>query len=146
MVGDRLIPSLMIGNLLLGTLLAVAHHLFYSWLDGKYVLSQTQQEWYLRVGTGLAFLTRTLFSASVGFAYNQLLWRSLSSRPITIRGVNALFGVVNNIWDFTTWELWAVAPALAIVAVITWYVPRAEALGFLLFYLLSFSSLFLRPK
>lgn len=116
----KLTPILMTGSLFLGLFLAVGHHLYYHYLDGRIIKSQNQQEWFLRVGTGIAFLARALLSAAVGFAYTQILWRILRSNSVTIEGVNSLFGVLHNAWDFTAWELWAAAPALAVVAIIAW--------------------------
>ncbi|ENH65708.1 hypothetical protein FOC1_g10001681 [Fusarium oxysporum f. sp. cubense race 1] len=119
----KLTPVLMTGSLFLGLLLAISHHLYYHYLDGRVIKSQNQQEWFLRVGTGIAFLARALLSAAVGFAYTQILWRTLRSKSVTIEGVNSLFGVLHNAWDFTTWELWTAAPALAVVAIIAWALP-----------------------
>ncbi|KAM0080783.1 hypothetical protein ACKRZS_007050 [Fusarium odoratissimum] len=119
----KLTPVLMTGSLFLGLLLAIGHHLYYHYLDGRIIKSQNQQEWFLRVGTGIAFLARALLSAAVGFAYTQILWRTLRSKSVTIEGVNSLFGVLHNAWDFTTWELWTAAPALAVVATIAWALP-----------------------
>ncbi|EXL45915.1 hypothetical protein FOCG_11911 [Fusarium oxysporum f. sp. radicis-lycopersici 26381] len=119
----KLTPVLMTGSLFLGLLLAIGHHLYYHYLDGRVIKSQNQQEWFLRVGTGIAFLARALLSAAVGFAYTQILWRTLRSKSVTIEGVNSLFGVLHNAWDFTTWELWTIAPALAVVAIIAWALP-----------------------
>ncbi|KAH7190033.1 hypothetical protein BKA60DRAFT_548036 [Fusarium oxysporum] len=119
----KLTPVLMTGSLFLGLLLAIGHHLYYHYLDGRVIKSQNQQEWFLRVGTGIAFLARALLSAAVGFAYTQILWRTLRSKSVTIEGVNSLFGVLHNAWEFTTWELWTAAPALAVVAIIAWALP-----------------------
>ena len=115
-----LIPSLMCGGLLLGMSTAIAHHLFYHYLDGRIVQSDNQQQWYLRIGTGLAFLTKTLLTASAGLAYTQILWQTLRLRPISLRGVDSLFGAVTSAWNFTELELWIRGPALAIAALIVW--------------------------
>ncbi|EWG50755.1 hypothetical protein FVEG_09890 [Fusarium verticillioides 7600] len=123
MAVHKLTPVLMTGSLFLGLILAIGHHLYYHYLDGRIIKSQNQQEWFLRVGTGIAFLARALLSAAVGFAYTQILWRTLRSKSVTIEGVNSLFGVLHNAWDFTTWELWTAAPALAVVAIIAWALP-----------------------
>lgn len=111
---------LMTGSLLLGLALAIGHHLFYDYLNDRIVQSQNQQEWFLRIGTGMAFLVRTLLSAAIGIAYIQILWRTLRSKSVTINGINSLFGVSHNAWDLTTLELWTAAPALTIVALIAW--------------------------
>ncbi|KAH7227133.1 uncharacterized protein BKA55DRAFT_599159 [Fusarium redolens] len=72
----KVTPILVTGSLFLGLLLAI---------------TQSQQEWFLRVGTGIAFLARALLSGAVGFAYTQILWRILRSKSVTIEGVNSLF-------------------------------------------------------
>ncbi|KAE8452706.1 hypothetical protein EG329_013965 [Mollisiaceae sp. DMI_Dod_QoI] len=113
----------MAGGILLATILAVAHHLFYRSLDGKIVGSSDQQQWFLRIGTGLAFLIKTLLSASAALGYTQLLWHTLRSRPVSLGGVDSLFGAVTNAWHFTNWELWGRGPALAIIALIIWTLP-----------------------
>ncbi|KAF4950753.1 hypothetical protein FSARC_13097 [Fusarium sarcochroum] len=123
MASHKLTPVLMTGSLLLALLLAIGHHFYYQYLDGNIVESQSQQEWFLRVGTGMAFLARALLSAAVGFAYTQILWRTLRSKSVSIQGVNSLFGILHDAWDFTTWELWTAAPALAVVAMIAWALP-----------------------
>ncbi|KAF4457781.1 hypothetical protein F53441_354 [Fusarium austroafricanum] len=123
MASHKLTPALMTGSLFLGLGLAIGHHFYYDFLNGRVVESQDQQEWFLRVGTGMAFLARALLSAAVGFAYTQILWRTLRSKSVTVEGINSLFGILTNAWDFTTWELWTAAPALAVVAMIAWALP-----------------------
>ncbi|KAJ3546933.1 hypothetical protein NM208_g1768 [Fusarium decemcellulare] len=123
MAGHKLTPVLMIGSLLLGVMFAVGHHLYYEFLDGNIVKSQSQQEWFLRVGTGVAFSARAMLSAAVGFAYTQILWRTLRLKSVTIQGMNSFFGILHNTWDFTAWEIWTAAPALAVVAIIAWFLP-----------------------
>ncbi|KAF5007170.1 hypothetical protein FDECE_6480 [Fusarium decemcellulare] len=113
----------MVGGLVLGTLLAVAHHLFYASLDHRPVKSQVQQEWYFRIGIGLAFLVKTLLTASASLAYNQLLWYTLRSQPVTLAGVDALFGVISNALDFGNGELWRRGRGLVVAAFIVWTLP-----------------------
>ncbi|RGP68681.1 hypothetical protein FSPOR_5151 [Fusarium sporotrichioides] len=123
MSGHKSTSALMAGSLLLSLLLALGHHFYYDHLDGRIVQNQNQQQWFLRAGTALAFLVRAFLSAAVGIAYTQILWRTLRLKSVTVRGVNSLFGVVHNAWDFTTWELWTAAPTLAVVAIIAWALP-----------------------
>jgi len=113
-------PTLMIGWLVMGIAVALGHHFFYSWLDGRVVQSKEEQEWYGRIGTGLAFLTKTLLTAASGIAYTQLLWRTLRSKPVSIGGVDALFGVTTNAWNLTSLEIWRRGPLPAIVAAVLW--------------------------
>jgi hypothetical protein len=113
-------PVLMGGGLLCGILAAIGHHFFYASLDQKVVLDQAQQEWNFRIGTGLAFLVKACLASAVGLAYAQILWRILRSRPLTLRGVDAGFSVVHNLWAFTCTELWARGPILVLCALIIW--------------------------
>ncbi|QPC71977.1 hypothetical protein HYE68_002729 [Fusarium pseudograminearum] len=123
MVSHKSTLVLMTGSLLAGLALAIGHHLFYDYLNGRIVQSQNQQEWFLRIGTAMAFLVRALLSAAIGIAYVQILWRMLRSKSVTINGIDSLFGVSHNAWDLATLELWTAAPALTIVALIAWALP-----------------------
>lgn len=117
---------LIITNLILGIAFAVGHHLFYASLNGEIVGSPSQQEWYLRIGTGLSFLVRALLSASIGSAYIQLLWYSVKSTATSLKGVDALLGVLHNVWDLAVWELWRTRPILTTVALAIWYDSSAR--------------------
>jgi len=117
-----LVPALMGISILSATLLALAHHLFYTYLDGGIVGSNQQQQWFLRIGTALAFVIKSLMTASVTLAYVQLLWRTLKSATVSINGLDSLFGVIHNPWNFIDWELWMKGPTLVVIALIIWYV------------------------
>ncbi|CAH0047361.1 unnamed protein product, partial [Clonostachys solani] len=117
------VPSLMSSGLVLGTLLAITHHLFYASLDQRPVAYQAQQEWYFRIGIGLAFLVKAFFTASAVLAYNQLVWYTLRSEPVTLAGVDAMFGVISNLFDFTDKELWRRGRGLVAIAIIVWTMP-----------------------
>ena len=112
----------MAGGLILGTLTAVAHHVFATQVNGHAVESNEQQECYIAIVTGLAFLTRAFLSAPAGLAYTQLLWCILRSKSFTLAGVDATFSVVNNPWSFLNWELWSNGLSLVFMATIIWCV------------------------
>jgi hypothetical protein len=114
------VPGLMTGGLVAAALLAIGHHLFYRSLDRQIVGSSTQQAWMIRIGTGLAILAKALLTASMTFAYTQLMWHALRSRTVTLKGVDSFFGVVGNPLNFTTWVVWAKAPGLVLLAAIIW--------------------------
>ncbi|KAI0177076.1 hypothetical protein BJ166DRAFT_572942 [Pestalotiopsis sp. NC0098] len=118
---DAVAPSMQ--RLSLRIAFAVGHHLFYASLNGEIVGSPSQQEWYLRIGTGLSFLVRALLSASIGSAYIQLLWYSVKSTATSLKGVDALLGVLHNVWDLAVWELWRTRPILTTVALAIWALP-----------------------
>ncbi|TFB03258.1 hypothetical protein CCMA1212_004255 [Trichoderma ghanense] len=117
------VPSLMISGLLCGVAFAIGHHFFYASLDSRIVQSNTEQEWNIRIGTGMAFLVKTCMTAAAGFAYTQLLWATLRSRHATLAGVDAMFSVTTSAWDFLNPELWRKGFGLVLVAGILWALP-----------------------
>lgn len=141
----------MIGGLLLATLTAIAHHCFYSTIDQHVVQDLQEQEWFNRIGTGLAFSVKTLLAASAGLAYTQLLWCTLKTKPFTLRGLDALFAILNDVFKFWNWEAWRHSIHLVSIALIIWYdsidnnlqMKTKSALGpyLLLLYLLQGLSL-----
>jgi len=118
------VPSLMACSLVSAILLAIGHHLFYRRLNRQIVGSVDQQQWFLRIGTGFAFLVKATLIATAGIAYTQILWRTLESCSVSLKGLDSFFGVVHNAWFFTTWELWGKGPLLALLALILWFVGR----------------------
>lgn len=114
------VPSLMVSCLVCGIAFALGHHFFYSSLNAKIVQSNIEQEWNIRIGTGLAFLVKTCLTAAAGFAYTQLLWTTLRSRHATLKGVDAMFSVTTNAWEFLTLELWRKGFGLVLIAGILW--------------------------
>jgi len=113
-------PTSMITWLVLAVAAAVSHHFFYVWLDGRLVQSKTEQEWFGRIGTGLAFLTNALLSAASTIAYIQLLWQTLRSKTVSIGGVDALFGATTSAWNLVNLELWRRGSFLGVIAAILW--------------------------
>ncbi|KAF7356657.1 Catalase domain-containing protein [Mycena venus] len=127
------VPALtIIGSLLAGLLFAVGHHLYYSALDGKAVDTTTalaglkvyDQKWSSHVGTALAFLTKFFFSLCIGAAYVETLWKT-ARRPLglSIAGLDASFGLLNNPMNFLSTDLLFSAQFLIILAAISWLIP-----------------------
>ncbi|UKZ96609.1 uncharacterized protein TrAFT101_011387 [Trichoderma asperellum] len=117
------VPGLMVGNTICGILMAVGHHLFYMSLDKQTVGTQIQQEWNARIGTGMAFCVKMFLTAAAGFAYVQVLWRTLKAREVKLGGIDAMFDVVNNPFSFLSWELWKKGFELVVLAGILWAIP-----------------------
>lgn len=61
-------PVLMILTFILGLVGGLGHDYLYSCLVDK---PSNDQEWYLRAGTAIAFLAKTLFAASIGMSHRQ---------------------------------------------------------------------------
>jgi hypothetical protein len=94
--GDWKIGVLIIATLVLGIVFAVVHDAFYASLAGKTVQSTEQQQWFGQVGTGLAFLVKTLFASTAGAACVQLLWWTLRRKPTTVQTVDSSFGLADS--------------------------------------------------
>jgi H+/Cl- antiporter ClcA len=113
---------MMIGFVMCGAGGAVGHHFYYRSLDDTLVNSIDQQTWAIRIGTGLAFLTRTFLVAAVGVAAAQEMWATLRKKTIRIHGIDSMFAVLNNPISFFTWDLWVNAKTLTLLAIISWSV------------------------
>jgi cellobiose-specific phosphotransferase system component IIC len=109
------------GSLLFGILLAVVHDRLYAHFSQRTVKSQTQQEWIGRIGTGLAFLIKTLFSAAVGGASVQLLWWTLKNRTTSLGTIDSALSVISNPLAANVDTLKEV-PVIVLLAVICWWV------------------------
>ena len=63
---------------LLGILFTISHHVFYQHLDGQAPWTGSYQEWPIRIGSILAFLTILFMSTSICEAYTQEVWTALA--------------------------------------------------------------------
>lgn len=72
-------PLLMILTFLFGLVGGIGHDSLYQYLVDK---PSNNQQWYLRAGTAIAFLAKTLFAASVGMSHRQREFPPLLQIPI----------------------------------------------------------------
>ena len=117
-----LAPTLMSVSLALAIVVVLVHHFFYRSRNGMIVQSSSEQEWYTRIGTGLAFLVKSLLEAAVAAAYAQQLWLSLRSKPIAIERLDSLFAGLVNVWSFSDVRLWISYWMLGLLALTHWFV------------------------
>jgi hypothetical protein len=113
----------------LGLGLAIGHHFYYYSLDNTTVGSQTQQAWALRIGTGLAFLTKTFLVTAVGFALVQNFWWILRIKPVRLSTLDSMWDIRGSIFNFFDPHIWVRGPNVAILGFISWYtrhLNRAE--------------------
>jgi len=124
MFGKRSAYTLMFGLLLLAVLVAVGHHLFYVYLDGRelneVVLPQT---WVIRVGNAFAFLFKLSLVSAIGVAYAQGFWFFVRRKDIEIRSLDAMFGVLYNPALFLNLDLFYKTTWLSGLAAISWILP-----------------------
>lgn len=119
-------PLLAVALFIGSTLTAVGHHLYYESLDRAPVGSEGQQVWAIRIGTGLAFLTRSGLAATLGIIAVQQSWATLRKRAMTIGGIDSMFGIMSNPWLFLNKDLLVHAKRICVLAAISWLVSILE--------------------
>lgn len=117
---------LMVLLFIAGIAFAVGHHIFYHSLDGTLVTSTSQQEWTIRIGTGLAFLVKAALAASVGVAFTQYLWTIARTEAMAVGSIDAMFSMTKNPLAFINFEVLWKAKLLVLLALASWQVVRAQ--------------------
>ncbi|KAJ5353700.1 hypothetical protein N7541_006264 [Penicillium brevicompactum] len=116
-------PTLMVGLFLGGLALSVGHHLYYKSHDNTLVKSAEQQTWTIRIGTGFAFLVKTLLVAAIGIAAVQQMWATLRKKSVNIRGIDAMFSILSDPLAFFVPDMWICAKTLTVLAIVSWLIP-----------------------
>lgn len=121
-------PIKMVGLLIGGAGVAVGHHFYYQSLDGKHVATRDSdwnlqsQQWQLRYGTAFAFFAKTCLAASISVAYQQHIWTTMKRKSISISGIDATFGAINDLFSFLNSSFLLNVKVGAILAALTWLV------------------------
>ncbi|CZR51150.1 uncharacterized protein PAC_01025 [Phialocephala subalpina] len=122
-------PTKMVGLLVIGAGAALGHHFYYQSLDGKYVTADESkwdfksQQWQLRYGTAFAFLAKTCLAASISVAYQQHIWTTLKRTPLSVSGINATFGAINDPFSFLNASFLSSVKIGFVLAALTWLMP-----------------------
>jgi hypothetical protein len=116
----------MTSSFLGGVAFAVGHHFFYANFNDRVVdevfLSQT---WIVRIGTGLAFVAKSLLVVAAGIAFVQQQWLCLSQKSFKVRQVDTITSVLDNAFSFFESHLWFKNPSLTLLALVAWLLPIA---------------------
>ncbi|EPS38928.1 hypothetical protein H072_7330 [Dactylellina haptotyla CBS 200.50] len=83
----------MFGAFLIGCGLGIAHHFYYSHLDGKVA---TFQSWYLAGGNAISYVARIAFAASIGLCIRQWFWKAMRAHPWTLGTIDKLHSVKDD--------------------------------------------------
>lgn len=113
-------PSMMLLFILVGVGFGLGHHKYYDSFNDQPVLSNDQQQWAIRIGTGLAFLTKTAFTAAVGITFSQYLWVIARKRALRLRSLDAAFTLISNPVSFFDFGVLRSAKVLVILALSSW--------------------------
>ena len=81
----------MIGAFFIGLFLAICHHAFYSYLNGRSTWTASSSEWPIRIGTALSTLTRMFLGAAICEAYTQRVWTDLADQFHSIARIDTRF-------------------------------------------------------
>lgn len=114
-------PTLTVAYLVLGLFTAVSHHLYYFSLHHDTIYTDGRQQWPIRIGTGLTFLTIALFKMAVSAAYTQYVWTKLRSKTFSLLGIDQLFALTTDATGLFSKEILMRARSVAILALIVWY-------------------------
>jgi hypothetical protein len=112
--------ALIVLPFILGIVVVFVHDTVYDRFNGQVVRSQAQQQWLGRIGTGLAFLVKTLFSATIGAACVQRLWWILRKYQISVKTVDLSIGIISNPLHLFHARFFREAPLIVLLAVIAW--------------------------
>lgn len=110
--------------LLLGIIGAVAHQLYYHSLHGRTVSSQNvSQEWNIRIGTGLAFLTKTGWTVAVLVAQSQQVWTTMDRKTLSVDIADAMILAPTNFLKFRHFSFVRRAKTATLLALLVWCIP-----------------------
>ncbi|THV45419.1 hypothetical protein BGAL_0491g00010 [Botrytis galanthina] len=117
-------PILMGGNLFIGIIASIAHHVFYSCMVGKQVGDDFSQQWTLRYGTTFAFVSQVCLVSSVGFAYTQWLWKSLYHKDtkVSVNCLDAAFVADTSVLSILNTEMLWKLKLGSLLAIVAWLV------------------------
>jgi hypothetical protein len=111
---------------ILGILGALAHHWFYTSLNGKDATEQRRQ---IEYGTALAFFTRTTLVGSVVLCYKQRIWHIFRQKAVSLDTIDALYAVTEDPTLFRNWEMIRRSKLSTLMAVASWLMPIAAVLS-----------------
>lgn len=111
----------MVLSLTFGVGLALAHHFVYNSFDGQPVeTASIDQTWLVRIGTGLAFLAKTLLVVAASIAYTQQQWRTTRTKVLKLRQIDTIASILEDPLGFLTSRIWFRMPLLTLLAGIPW--------------------------
>ncbi|TLD20766.1 hypothetical protein PspLS_08551 [Pyricularia sp. CBS 133598] len=110
-------PAIILLFFVIGVGAAVGHHLYYRSLHGREVSSEQEQQWAIRIGTGLAFSAKVALVASVVLAYTQRLWVTVRKRSFKLQNLDDAFSLPNSPLSFFSAPLLRKGKVLYLLAI-----------------------------
>ncbi|KAL8885344.1 MAG: hypothetical protein Q9192_006657 [Flavoplaca navasiana] len=133
-------PSLMVASLLVGTLLALGHHLFYASLDRQRAATTFENYGFLgmqlsiqqintAVGTTFAFLVKASLMLSISIAYFQIFMWSVGNygkKGTQLVHLDVMTSALHDLVSLLSFKTWLRRPWLWLLALAAWYGFFAE--------------------
>ncbi|KAF5253743.1 hypothetical protein FANTH_1435 [Fusarium anthophilum] len=105
---------------LIGTLFAVGHHLFYLHLNGREAINQSLM---LRYGTAIAFCAKASLGTAVTIAFHQRAWRVVRFKTARVETINSIFTANSDIFSLFTWSSIRKSRVGTLLAIYCWVTP-----------------------
>ncbi|KAK3687593.1 hypothetical protein B0T22DRAFT_489454 [Podospora appendiculata] len=106
--------------LLVGIVLAVSHHVFYSRLDKTPADDQLKM---LRYGNMLAYATKSFLATAIIFAYRQQIWATVRRKNLQLGTIDSLFAAVDDIRAMVNLEFITQTKVALGLAIVVWLFP-----------------------
>lgn len=116
-------PVGMVAFFLSGVIVAIGHHIYYTWLDGTSISDDESQQWAVRFGTVFAFLVEISLVAAVSIAQMQRAWSTVERKSVSIGGIDSVFAATQDLRSFMSWEMLSRARLASLLALICWCLP-----------------------
>ncbi|KAM0541890.1 hypothetical protein ACHAPJ_013036 [Fusarium lateritium] len=110
----------MVACLITGIASAISHHLLYRHLHDN---EARDQNWWLRLGQALAFITKANFVIAVFMAHQQIAWRAVSEQGYSVQAIDSLFGAAHNALELFNKEAWKKSWLVMFLAMYIWISP-----------------------
>ncbi|KAL2679120.1 hypothetical protein Neosp_009881 [[Neocosmospora] mangrovei] len=118
-------PWKMFVLLLIGTIFAISHHLFYLHLDGK---EGDAQSLMFRYGTIIAFCAKASFGTAVTMAFQQRAWLVVRRRTARLDTVDSIFTANTEFMSLVDWRAIKRAKISTCLALYCWLTPLVVVL------------------
>ncbi|KAH7224135.1 hypothetical protein BKA60DRAFT_513687 [Fusarium oxysporum] len=105
---------------IIGTLFAVGHHLFYLHLNGKEAINQPMM---LRYGTVIAFFAKASLGTAVTIAFHQRAWRVVRFKTARVETIDSIFTANTDFSSLLTWSSIRKAKIGTLLALYCWVTP-----------------------
>lgn len=110
---------------LVGTLFAVGHHLFYLHFNGREAVNQSLM---LRYGTIIAFCAKASLGTAATIAFHQRAWKVVRNKTARVETIDSVFTANSDILSLFTWGSIRKAKIGTLLALYCWLTPLVVVL------------------